>query len=1206
MIVESAQEHRVWELLTRTFPWSAEGGLSVIATLPSDSSKAGLRYQIFEVLVPEILARLRPDYEWSTSPVQGDGGLDFLGRQEFLHDDDLRISAAITVGGQCKKRTQVSTIVDEISGSLVSMKAHHEPTFFIVAFSARVTDEQIAETEEIFKRTLQTDCHILGRGQIEGLIQGHRAVLSEVLNIGLPKREEVQEVLSYFDSLSAFPPPPLVTVNGPDRVLAGEPFRLLITVQAYSPANSETMLRWRPSGGSPPSGVSLVAPIDADTPAGTPILSSSITDNPLIRACTLELLTYAIGDVDLGQLIVGTRQEVSDEHSVTALGRVQVVDNVRPRFFERPFLSNLARLDHEYARVLAGAVVPIGVVGVGGTGKSRLCEEFAIERRRRGAQLVVARQSKTQDDPTRIIANLLLSLARDDSAINDPVDRIVQSISVYDAQVARAAQPAIRSLFDASTSASDEVTGQTTLSALVLMIAARVRAGPLIIHLQELHWCDTAVLRMFERLVWQVGTTASKSWGRKPGVLFLLEGRIHEAQGEGDRMWTTAPFESILHTLDPDPIRCSGFTPEDGLEYTRLLFEDRYSAQRLVPPALLDLQETLINDIHQSAGGNPFHTLQQVQLLKEQRIIGQNPDTGLMYMIQPLPGESRLPTAVFDSIRMRWEYLKYRQPKLALLLWASALVTDRLPGPLFRKLRDDIAEGLSSADINSAEMLWWGDSDQGDVTFRHENYFLGLRQFDVSREDRDLAITVYLEWFESSSHPGPKERLEWAQTLLRARTPDVSKARRLLRLASAAATRNGEEQLARRITLELIDLEWQGNDNTFAHFISTYDAELALIRHLLDADRDLAWRRLGQLDDRSGRYIREGQAKSARRGITLRRRQLSADTIRAQLLFNDRRPDEAVRVASDVIRDIRALRLDDDLAQHDWDILEMEAQHTHSVGLALAGEVDEALQASKEALALAEGLGSPMSNQIKSTYANILLAKDPVESELLLRVCLAAMQARPAGEEKTGLVRVDLSMALLLQAYSLGDAYDSAMVAEADEILQQVFSTSYRMGYYSDAAAASLMLGISGALTGSEDPTSWFAQAVTTAAKGGQQETLWRAHINLATSLYQGESSVTPQVRDHAAAALEIMEKSLAPYTHPDRTPRIRLLWSPLAQAVHFLIVSEDNAGIAALQKYPQLRTAFSVPSQGILREDRGGISSHEWIRVEGYDYVIF
>jgi hypothetical protein len=66
------------------------------------------------------------------------------------------------------------------------------------------------------------------------------------------------------------------------------------------------------------------------------------------------------------------------------------------------------------------------------------------------------------------------------------------------------------------------------------------------------------------------------------------------------------------------------------------------------------------------------------------------------------------------------------------------------------------------------------------------------------------------------------------------------------------------------------------------------------------------------------------------------------------------------------------------------------------------------------------------------------------------------------------------------------------------------------------------------------------------------------------------------------------------------------LLWSPLAQAVHFLIVSEDNAGIAALQKYPQLRTAFSVPSQGILREDRGGISSHEWIRVEGYDYVIF
>ena len=81
---------------------------------------------------------------------------------------------------------------------------------------------------------------------------------------------------------------------------------------------------------------------------------------------------------------------------------------------------------------------------------------------------------------------------------------------------------------------------------------------------------------------------------------------------------------------------------------------------------LLELQRSLIDRIDRSAGGNPFHSLEQVRLLRERGIIGLNSATGLLFMIQPEPVGSDLPESVLASIEVRWQYLRERKPELAL------------------------------------------------------------------------------------------------------------------------------------------------------------------------------------------------------------------------------------------------------------------------------------------------------------------------------------------------------------------------------------------------------------------------------------------------------------------------------------------------------------------------------------------------------------
>lgn len=1171
-------------------------------------------------MVAAIFAHLRPEFDWYVTPNLPDGGLDFVGQGRFLEDAELGIAAGITVGGQCKKRNHVKDIVAEISGSLARMSTTINPTFFVVALSASLTHGRLTEARRILEDAHRRHCHILDRRQIEGLISDHLALISPIFKESLSDTE-ARGVLDYFERQLAAPSEGSLEPKVPTRVLAGVPFRVALNLRYPLLKSSGTRLWWEPSGEDPAAPadpmVTLIGPVGADAELGVECQASSMRDDPLSAQVCIEMVSYSVGRIDLGQVIVGRRAELeAGRAKKVSLGTVQVVENIRPRFFERPFRGCLTRLSSEYERALARGVNSVAVVGAGGSGKSRLCEEFSLEKRRRGCQVVQAKQTKTLDDPHRILADLLVGLAAVGDPVSDPAEGVIQTISQYDNNLADRAAPALRSIIGLQGTMSGTAMNQEVLSSLLVLICARTRSAPLIIHLQDLHWCTVDVLLLLERLVWQLeitytanGVSVNNSVG---GTLFIFEGRVWESQQLGFKSWSTSTFEAFLEKLSCPTLTCASFEPEDSLEFVRRLFEDRFSARRLIDTSLLSLQASLAERVHHTAGGNPFHTLAQIQLLKERRVLGQNPETGLIYMIQPARDEPALPDTVFDSIKLRWEYLKSRRPELAGLLWAASLLEDRIPAPLFRHLWRGIGPGLTLSEIDATEFLWTGNVEHAEVSFRHENYFHSLRRLEVTPADHKKVIDIYGDWFAGFENLDVAGKFSWARILMQSPASDAGQIRSLLRAALNGARRRGDAVLGRRVLTTLLDYAWAENARSplkISSFLKSCEDEIELCRSLLNADRSQAALRIDLLRERiRGRLSAEG-ARTPAALEALQFRLLTAEVLHSQILFNDRQPARAADVAAEAVRDIRALvKVRSSKGGPDWQTLEMEALHSYAVALALGGEIEPAINVAEQAVGIARKSANP-SLDVMSTYANILLAKELETAESILRDCLDRANSETAARESQDAISINLSMTILLSAHRLmstDPGAAQARLAEASALLKPVFSNSFRVGRYPDAGAAALLLGIISALSNDGDEVSWFAQAVVASARGSQMETLWRSHINLATSLHRKNEGATESLRDHAHAALEILEETLSPYPQPDRSARFELVRVPLAHAVRFLIQLGDPKGFAALERYPSLRSCFQDPEHGIPRHDRGGCQSHEWLTVGEYDYVIY
>lgn len=1201
-------EGEVWDLMTRDLKLARReleaAGIETEAP-PSAGASTDRQYQIFEVVTAIVFSRIRPEYRWSVSPRSKDGGIDFVGRGEFLKSIPLGIDASIVVGGQCKKRTRAGKLLDELAGSLIAMGRSLKPTFFIAVVSAPLSEERVTNAKLDLEAELRRHCHIFDRRRIEALIADHIEAVAPIIRAGLPQAKS-DGVVRYFRGRGVSEVTLDVTPTT-HRMPAGAPFRLVLDVRHRGAGSGPHRLRWTPAEGA--SAPTLVAPVGGDSTGGAPVALGYDPTNPFVDRLELEFLSYSVGKLRLGSVEISgpgptaTRADLPD---------VEVTPNLRPRFYEAPYRRQLEAIEAALVDSEAGEPTVLAILGNGGTGKTRLCQEAGLEGRRRGAEYVTAEQVVSTERPYRIFAELLVSLAGSSLAGENPAEDVIAAVSRLQPDLAKRAGPLITVLVGSTGKATFD-DDQLLLSSFVLLAVARSQSRPVIIHLQNLHWCTLDALEFVERMIWQLqqagrGDRVNGQRKRIP-VLFLLEGRTHEQRASIDPGWSTRAFEEFLDGLKCRRIRCPHLSDAQSAAFIRRLFEEPWSAHRQLPESFAEAQEELIATLCRTSGGNPFHILEQLRLLRQGGYIQLSRSTGLAYLTQPAIGRIELSRDVLETIRERWTYLAFHARNVALLVAAAAMFEDRLPNRLFISLCRQLAPALSPPELRELELFRFPDSetDSGDVSFRHENYFQALHQLPLGEQDRRRILDVYLAWLDSNPSTDPDLIFLEARVRLRALPAPDERAEALLRKAVEIGRSQAKPALAARASAILLD-EYVWSPARIAssapdELVQACNDELVLAAYLTAAGRrDVAGRRVDRALERLGNQELTG-AGSATSPLELQRIRLLA--MSARIKFNDGQPVQAAVISGGLVRRFDRLGPGPEGLLAAEPGLAMEVLQVHAVATALAGDLEGARKASARATSLA--LQAPVGSHaidVISCHGNIMSAFDaPAALDILLR-CAAMPAARTADQPTRMRLQIDTGLVRIVLAYQ-GLDEDSAesgkLLAAASEALSEVYHFASAVGRFSSAAAAALLLGLAAALRG-EDSTRWFAEAVTAASRGRQLETLWRSHLNLAHSLDRAGRSPL----ESAAAAMALLEQSLDHLAEPGRSPRFRLVGVPLAAAARYCILAGDTRGTAILEKIPELRALFEDPARGILRTDRGGFTSHEWLRIEGRDYVLY
>jgi hypothetical protein len=694
-------------------------------------------------------------------------------------------------------------------------------------------------------------------------------------------------------------------------------------------------------------------------------------------------------------------------------------------------------------------------------------------------------------------------------------------------------------------------------------------------------------------------------------VLFLLEGRMHEFREEAETGWSTRVFERFIERLGCPTAACRAFTPEESAAFAQRLFEQEHSANMILPRPLLALQQELIDRVHQIAGGNPLHMLEQVKLLQQHGIIAQNPRTGFIYMVKPEFRHIPLPTTVFETIEARWRYYFDTKRAMALLLWAAALVDDSLPLPLFNHLWSNIAPDVTQSQIESTEFLRFPQNAESfQITFRHENYFRTVRRIQIPDHERQAIVKIYSKWFVQTKRLSTGLRYTQARVELEAPNPNLKRVNRILRSVLGAASKQGDRGLTARILVSLLDgVTWPSNENKPLSgylLLQACDDEIALCLSLVSSGRtDIAYERIERV-----LMILEKRLPTERPNEVvnqIKRRRFTLLTMKARILYHDRQPAAALAITEDAIRELDILKGTSASEKRKWNDVLMEVRHTHGVALALVGDLRRAVIEARQAAAVAKTLmkSSSQALDVIITYTNILLCEAPKKSEKILTYYLSLGKRVKFQEETILRLNLNLAMARILLAYRQKESakrVSGRKLTSAQRILLGVFRQAHPLGRLANAAAAALLQGIVSALQGKRDEIDWFAQAVALAMRARQLETLWRSHINLAHSLHRAGRSA----QDSAAAALDIMVYSLSSYAEPDRSPRFNLLSVPMAHAIRYLILAHDSRAERVLRNFPALRRMFTSIRLGELKDDRDGHTSHEWLRVEQADYVLY
>jgi len=686
------------------------------------------KVQPLEILVVDTLAELCPEIDWSATKVQGDGGVDFLGTGKSirLSVKTKEILFTYTILGQVKRagkyrRELLSDTFMRIRDSVQSIGLSVSQFLFVISARGSAIEKFATEAPRISAYLFPgVPVNVLNVDDLIWLWAQSGEKHFEVLRPAYSAKE-FAFLRAFLTELAAelrVPQLRLEIGNPIGRMVIGSPFELLITLRADNvPPNQQFAVQLCPTND-----IDLIRPLAlVASPTLVSINDRGFAQIPLrLRARNTGSLLLGKIDIFLDSGSPSRRQPILSKQ----LGAVEIAPDPSFRFLgyrRSPNEAAANSLDRVADGAAAGGVEIAAVLGPGGIGKSRLIDELFNRLHSDSGidcrlwSLVRVDHDTLRSAGSRFIKDVLFGLAFpeirfDDSRYVDPGSAILEWIGRFVGAQRETVKEGIDNIINRSGPSNIEATAFIVLTALI----ARVREGPIAVHLSNMHWADAFEIDVLLELIHRLTTLE----GQLPnGVLLIVEGREGEMiESRSDNDLTTEAWRRLYDFGS----KCTQITLLPWSEKHSRQFVHELIENLVGHPLSEKVVEKHITDhVLTVSLGNPMQMIEHMRMLVDNGWLHVEKDGSAIF-----DAPKQVSGNLVELITARVEFIN-RSPghsEILALLRLCAEIGLRTDPDLFSVMSNALSDARLLSTLSQWQISKTPSSSTRDFEFLHEAY----------------------------------------------------------------------------------------------------------------------------------------------------------------------------------------------------------------------------------------------------------------------------------------------------------------------------------------------------------------------------------------------------------------------------------------------------------------------------------------------------
>lgn len=682
------------------------------------------KFQLFEVLVSETINLIYNDYVWYTSPIQGDGGVDFYGEKAARELPFDWKNPSLIIYGQVKFRSKAFR-KDEIDKATQNIISYHrnnsiqkKSIFEIIHVirSAKLVDISYAEYVEI--------SNIDSRHYTLHIINADDFIKLWSLNIDffkklLPNSISIKDSTLIIDFLKStrFCLPQILQT---EFFLNSEPsvyrcFNCHFEILNKTQIPLEIKIKLIPENNSY---VNLVEPTQLLSPQG-------------LKVRVLNKFSLPLGFLPLknGNISLGALQVYDSYNNLLAekkLGSVIVNNKFNPSYFSVP--NNKINNDLRKALFNSESILLYSFTGEGGIGKSTLIKDVMVFSVNHGYRTIEIEHTCNLINDVCFLNELFLSIIEQDehllSSINEKINSVKMFFGAYfdpewDLQ--------LKLFFEGKESTNLAALIDCWLTALLLATDQQ----PLFIHLSNLHWSSPELIAFISSLI-KITKTKKSLFNNK--LIIVFEGRTSELICVDSKKIVPYEWNSFVKGNLIQNVRLKNWSSKDSRIYVESFFGfDETNIQN-------QFKETIIKEIIKNSSGNPMHINEVINHLISLNCLSYD-NTGKLSVQNPKVDYS-ISETLMDVVNLRINYFvkKYNDVIDCLIIYLNVEDCDlaSVSNALYQILKEQY-------DIkNLFDEMGFVKICNNQLLFSHEHYRNAIKEHSIGNNQNLSTLLNYL------------------------------------------------------------------------------------------------------------------------------------------------------------------------------------------------------------------------------------------------------------------------------------------------------------------------------------------------------------------------------------------------------------------------------------------------------------------------------